>query len=492
MSDPAPDPQIAGDAETAALFARTASEGPAVDAGALLAQVPLRSRPSSRKRLMMKSMKSAALALTAVGLLGVLLLWPKPAAAVPLAGEIRAALEAVDLMTFTSYSASPDQPDRRTWEFRASVLREPGGGWVRGGGAEQAEVPPPGVAALANWHSGELTAGPAVPVAGAADEWELPRRLLRDPADWTRAGPADDSAWGYIKWFFGGDARGAAKNFREVMLGDAPAVRFESSVRDVSASPRDDRWEPFTVWIDRETRLPLRIEFGPRDGEVGVWTDFTFSAGSADMFGVELPAAVERSLTKTWAATDRYEKSGIWYVHDPLPTHARGFDDPVLTAGVGYGPLRLGMTAAEVEAATGVPTFRITPGGWWFWLPDLGLSARGTDANGLVQIYAGHYNRVDPGVAMVGRTAEGVTAGMSGAEVEARLGPPDLIYRGTPTEGGGRDQFVTRIYKERRAHIESLDDAVTQVVTYAPSVEREPWFRTFLEAVAELDGEPDQ
>ena len=86
-----------------------------------------------------------------------------------------------------------------------------------------------------------------------------------------------------------------------------------------------------------------------------------------------------------------------------------------------------------MEAATGVPTFQITSGGWWFWLPDLGLSARGTDADGLVQIYAGRdstqgiYNRVDPDLPMVGRTAEGVTAGMSGAEVEARLGPPDLI-----------------------------------------------------------------
>ena len=91
---------------------------------------------------------------------------------------------------------------------------------------------------------------------------------------------------------------------------------------------------------------------------------------------------------------------------------------------------------------------------------------------------------------MVGRTTDGVAAGMTATEVEAALGPPELIYRGPDPQTNDRDRFVTRLYPSRRLLVESIGDAVVQVQTYAEPVEREPWFRTFLEAVAKLDGEP--
>ena len=487
-----PDVRIPGDAAAAALFARTAVDGPPVDAAGLLAAAPLSSRSPRRRRLMMKS---AALALTAAGLLTAVLLRPTPAAAVVTMQEVQAAVGAADMISFRQYEM--DGAGELRPIGRVVATRDPQRTWSAMNWGEFLTDAAAGEQFYANWHTGELTVGPIV-ADRARDEWESVHRLFRDPATWTAAGPDDDTFWAYVRWLFGGEVRGGARNFREVTLGDTPAVGFESSVR----LGDDDSWSPMSVWIDRDTRLPLRVELetggGADDDGTGkfVSTDFTFGPAAPGAPALTLPPAVRRSLANTWAATDRLAEAGVWYVRDPAPTGARGFEDPVMTAGEGYGPLRLGMTPAEVEAATGVPAFETGPDTWWFWLPDLGVTARGTDAEGLVQIYAGRdstqrlYWGVDPGVPMPGRTAGGVTAGMSGAEVEARLGPPDHISRSPPTAGGDRDQFVTRLYLRRRLTVSSIDDGVVQVSTYAESVVREPWFRAFVEAVIELDGEP--
>ena len=131
------------------------------------------------------------------------------------------------------------------------------------------------------------------------------------------------------------------------------------------------------------------------------------------------------------------------------------------------------MSRAELEAATGVPAFPTGPGEWWFALPGRGVTARGTDADGLIHIYAGDARGVGP--AFTGRTSGGLTEGLIDetgglTDEEAAAWPGDGFDDAPPDPGAP----TVRRDPVRRLAAVSVRGKLVQVQTWSPAVRPAP------------------
>jgi hypothetical protein len=104
----------------------------------------------------------------------------------------------------------------------------------------------------------------------------------------------------------------------------------------------------FTIWADARTRLPFRIELQEDDaGKTGsvVIDDFVFDKEmDASLFSFEPPAGFKLETRGNGT---------------PLPAAPSELDlkSPVVTPLVGIGPVKFGMSRAEVEKLLGKPDF---------------------------------------------------------------------------------------------------------------------------------------
>ena len=331
-----------GSDDLAALFARTAPAAPPFDPSALRTS-PARSRFRPHRSLIMK-LSAAALA-AAAAVLAAVWLNPTPAEAkVVTFEEVQEAVEAARYMTFTT------------------LVSDGEGGWRPHGRSYFSDEP------KAVRHEG---------AHGLVVILDLVRlRTLRFDTQSGSIGnrwayPSGDlsKVWTAARFQELYDRRASAPE--EVRLDGKELLKFEVPRDDDAAAP--DR-----VWVDPLTKLPVRYERSVGERAI-VHVDVAFPEElDADLFEASLPDAVLEDLVRD------------------LPPELVQLDSAALGAAFGppltadgLGPLRFGMSAAEVEAATGIPCFSTGPGEFWFWLPSRGVSARGTTDDGLVQVYAG-------------------------------------------------------------------------------------------------------
>ena len=431
MSDPAPDPQIDGDAETAALFARTASDGPAVDAGALLAEVP-RPTPAGRFSPFLTPsrrsflMKTSALSLTAATL-AVAAVWLAPAEARAKVKfqDVQDAVEAERTVAFDSWqelTGEPPGPKHRAYYTEGPVRsRQDYGNRIM-------------IYDLENDRTLRLSRsdGSIIYSEVARPNWNP----LADLAKYTATRDAETET---------------------VLVDGRELLRFRVRAADPARSG------DATVLADPETRLPVRVERTYRRGRGRrVFADFRFGASLApDLFNTELPARVAREL--------QFEEPGeAGPIGEVL--------NPVLIPGVGYGAIKLGMSRGDLEAATGVSAFTTGPGEWWFALPVRGVTARGTDADGLLQIYAGSqasYATPFGGAVAVDGPDSTLNESLlphSGAAAQRRLlGSPEA-------DKPGGDGGSVSLYRSRSLWIVAREGRIVQVSTWSGAVTEVPGF----------------
>ena len=457
MSSFTPDPRIDGDAATAALFARTAAEAPAADAAALLAAVP-RPAPADQFSFLTRrsfAMKFSILSLTAAGLLAAVLFWPIAATAAVTLEDVGEAVAAAPFVSAVTYAAGPDGEFRRETFIAATaapVRLRTDAGWITQVRNDETDR---------GFYAAAFTGKFLAAQVGAAAVRE------RNEAE-------------FVRELFAPAAlqEGAMTEPEPVMLDGRPALVFTVR-RQVEGWP-----EPFVsrVWADAGTKLPVRIESGEGD-ELRVIKDFIWSEKyDPRLFAAKLPDVVERAIpgllipAEANGLDDAVEAVEVGTPDPPQPSEvpARGFQDPVMTAGVGYGSLRLGMTPAEVEEATGVPTFPTGPETFWFYLPGRNVTARGTNADGVVQIYAGDRGgfRKFPG-----RSTEGIAYETPVAEVDRLLGPPPH-----PVEEPRFNYTARRFYPDRRFWVLSSDGKASQISVWSPAAEKDIWFREMVES----------
>ena len=401
-------------------------------------------------------MKLSAAALAAAGLCAAALwLAPEPALAKVTFEEVKAAVEESPLMTATIYRTNGEGGSAAS--ERVHLARNPirirterlSGDFVQVDhfreryslrvDADEGYV-----------HMDKLD--PGLPPLAALDYDALSNRLHKEPAEVERDGRR--------LWLFETGWRQRSRSY------------------DGSDDDGSEGTTPTKIWIDPQSKLPVRWEFGA-DQPV-VFQDVVWADSFDPRLFPALPPAVEADLRRTviavssayaspsMIATLKRNNSYVPFLHngrEELAAAAFGAAfGPVLTPGEGLGPLRFGMTAEQVDAATGVPTFWIDPETFWFFLPSWGVSARGTAADGVVQIYVG----VNPLFRFPGTIAGGVTTGMDGAELERRLGPPDP----TGNELDGRQ--TTRTYAARRLWIKTRDRIGVRASIWSPAAEPLP------------------
>ena len=435
-------------ADVAALFLRTAPDPPD---WAPAAVEPARTFPSPSHFYFRKSyaMKLSALALTAAGLAAAAV-WVSPAEAAAVTFEdVKAAMRASPFVAFSIVDETETGPPAVRWRDAATadppLLRAEsaaGAVVVRDRAADRVR------STLA--FSGAVTLGR---VPRYEDENVDPVAEFRELFD-RRAGKPE-----------------------AVTLDGRPALKFV--VEPTPDELADGRVALQIVWADPATRLPVRVraafrrEDGPGlDLNPTYFADFEFAEEyDPALFETAVPAEIEAALP-----------SGpfppIAGAEPPPPATGPA---PVLTAGAGAGAVRLGMSRDELAAATGVPAFPIGRGAFWFVLPGRGVTARGTDAAGVVQVYAGAVGR--PGLDAAFATADGVRAGMTVEDLTAALGPPDRALG--PVEDPTLRQpsatpfeivwpVTTYIYEARRLWVVTYRDpatgleTVTQASTWSP------------------------
>ena len=448
-------------ADVAALFARTAPEAPPWAPAAVGPARASRVRPLFRKSFVMKC---SALALTAAGLAAAAVWW-SPAAAearVVTLQDVKDAVRGSKLVTATVYYGGAEERSEAgpQFLFALDLRRARTGGSARGPVSVQDYR-----AGTSLWTSPDdgtvrfdrFPAGRGTPLS-LLDYENLSRQL--------DAGPT------------------------EVGLDGRDVLRFDVVWKDRTRREPDGSRprERVRVWVDPQTKRPVRWESG--EGETRFilkeieWAD----AYDPRLFTAALPAVVEADLVRTagrpWEgmlsekSRESLEKLGggpyAPLPADPAAAGALGLDaafGPALTPGEGFGPLKLGMTRAEVEAATGVPTFWSGPDVFWLFLPSQSLTAWGTAEDGVafIALGAGWKN------GFPGTIAGGPAAGASVAEVERSLGPPDRAYDIAPHPEAPDLTRAARRYDDRRLKVDFWNDAAVAAAIWSPAAEPVWW-----------------
>ena len=449
FQEPGAEDRPAPDADLAALFARTA---PAVPEWEPAAVAP--ARPPSFARFPPRSflrkeflMKTSALALTAAGLAAALFLVPAPAEARVLLGDVADAVAGLPAMSYrTELTPNPERPDITVMSHQSWHRADPPATRFTGGGYS------------------------------VTSDYDARRTLSVDAADGSvvlRPNDGEPDGGGAFAEFRGMFARREAVPEPGALAGGRAVLHFRAPLNppaeemypDLPPAVRREIYDDSVaeLSVDPHTHLPVRVRWQdptPTDGRAqvaGEMTDFAYPDRlDPDLFSTAVPAAVaaelaarldrelweaerawfrereaelrEKARTSTMVDADAFYEDQIEQMRPTVPAPSFPPADPLgptfteaaLIPGVGYGPLELGMTRERVAAAVGVPAFTTGPGEWWLALPGRGVTARGTDADGLVHIYAGAASAAGP--AFAGRGPGGVAGGTDAAEALAQLG----------------------------------------------------------------------
>jgi outer membrane lipoprotein-sorting protein len=180
-----------------------------------------------------------------------------------------------------------------------------------------------------------------------------------------------------------------------------------------------ERKEEASVWVDPQTKLPLRMEMlrtdkeGREEGQV--MSDFVFDAPlDASLFRMTPPEGYE------------VETSGV--ATDVPPPKDPDLSAPVITPGVGIGPARFGMSKEEVIKVLGEPDSIPAEGKGMIlsYLQSRGYQLHVTPQRGLVMIICVTQKTFFVKVRdFSGKTKEGIGMGATEKEVEQAYGKPD-------------------------------------------------------------------
>ncbi|MEM9701952.1 MAG: hypothetical protein AAF907_05870, partial [Planctomycetota bacterium] len=273
--------------------------------------------------------------------------------------------------------------------------------------------------------------------------------------------------------------------FKDRSTAARPTTLDGKAVLKFELVPQQDAAAREVIWADAETRLPVRYEFGAGE-HLYVLKDFDFSGDADDgRFNATLPEAVREDLARATPPDPFGDLPPNTY-----PTNFKAPPEPIDPASVafgsafgpglsseGLGPVRFGLSEDEVEAAVGVPCFSVTPGEFWLWIPSRSITARGTVDDGVVQVWVGAIMPQPLVLPFAGRTDGGVTVGMTGEEVEKRLGEPDVVEEfpkagqpGYSVNGAGKPNppsSVVRRYDDRRIGIQTFNYGTLGVISNA-------------------------
>ena len=326
-------------------------------------------------------MKVSALALTAAGFAAAVLSSPTPAEARVLLGDVADAVDAAAFMVHRTRTVpNPARPDATGGTTRLWHRADPP--------ARRLELP--------HWTLIEDYArGRTLSLHERTGEVHL-------RAD---AGPTEGpDAFANFRGMF---ARRTAEPEPVTLPDGREALRFDAPLSppadEVYADvPEEARPEPddsvANLLVDPGSRLPIRITWNDPTATAdqayvgGVLDEFAYPARlDPELFAVDVPAAVAAELAAALDArsydeyaalfaAERDKRAGTMRNADafyadqlaqafpdgrpafpPADPLGPAFEDAELTPGVGFGPLRLGMSRDALEAATGVPAFTTGP-----------------------------------------------------------------------------------------------------------------------------------
>jgi len=171
-----------------------------------------------------------------------------------------------------------------------------------------------------------------------------------------------------------------------------------------------------TVWVEADTKLPVRIEakyWGKGDnGRVTIIDDFVFDQElDAQLFTLEPPAGYKiRSQSLTV---------------QPLPSDPQ-LRDPVVTPLAGIGPVKFGMSSAEVEKLLGEPDNEDlkVPGAAYISYHSRGILIIVDTALGVQEIRCNTHRDATRGRSFGGKTNRGISLGDSKDDVVHAYGQP--------------------------------------------------------------------
>jgi outer membrane lipoprotein-sorting protein len=238
-------------------------------------------------------------------------------------------------------------------------------------------------------------------------------------------------------------AKDVVENLPEKTIGSKKAVGYRVRVEF------GDEKKEANVWVDADTKLPVRVELSEKDktgrGIATVISDFVFDAPmNPTLFRMTPPEGYQ--VTTLGSAT-------------PLPAAPTDADQraPLVSPGVGIGPVRFGMSKEEVIKAIGQPD-SIPPEGKGIELryASRGFSLNVTPSRGLVMIFCytqktTFWKTND----FQGKTKEGIVMGDSEKKIVATYGKPNSREE---REGG----TIYLQYSEPSIHFTLFGDKLVQ------------------------------
>ncbi len=234
--------------------------------------------------------------------------------------------------------------------------------------------------------------------------------------------------------------------------------------------PKPEGPEPeITVWVNPQTKLPLRIEMTSRDGTVTtaqVFTDIVFDRPlDPALFDLNPPAGYQ------------VETFGVAQLR-PEPT-AKEANELVIAPREGIGPVRFGMKTDQVIKLLGAPDKLVKP------VKDLdlleyysrGFSIHVNAQRGVVAImcYTGKFMAFKVR-AFAGRTDKGIRMGANRAAIEKAYGPPSSVREATNKDmfgkraanPGKKTGQVDLTYNALRLNFSLHDDTLDSIMLSFP------------------------
>ncbi len=206
----------------------------------------------------------------------------------------------------------------------------------------------------------------------------------------------------------------------------------------------------FTVWANAKTKMPVRIEVDGKD-ERGRNCEIFIDKF---VFDPDLkPSWFDFWVPRSYKVTTE----GI--ANFPMPAGDPRFEDFVVTPGVGLGPVKFGMPAAEVEKLLGKPdevdeakngTVVMSYGS------SLGFSLQVNLSKGVSAVSCVAQAAVKARVQdFSGQTDRGLSLGASAAEIVGLYGMPDS------TEARFSSKYM--VYDKLKARFTLIDDRLVQI-----------------------------
>ncbi len=223
----------------------------------------------------------------------------------------------------------------------------------------------------------------------------------------------------------------------------APAALYEhevlrelqnvSSVESLASEELDGRKTPrflathvdgyiVTIWVDAESNLPVRVEAKGFDkgimDRVTIFDDFVFDQEmDPDLFSLEPPVG--------------YQVRSSSLAVQPVPSEPE-LRDPVVTPLVGIGPVKFGLSTAEVERLLGEPDNvkdEVYPATDLVYLSyhSRGILIKASKSVGVIEITCESHRDTTRGRSFSGKTDRDIALGASKLDVIRAHGDPSWI-----------------------------------------------------------------